>query len=228
LEWRRKSNDEVVRKEHRYFVIEDGKLVCANPSKIHTKDWLKKELNYIVYHVKPGDEPEDTVLKEIDQFCEDVSTILNISLKRKIHCFKMDNSKQVGEMFNLPPTTGRAYVPGYAVVNMTHFPQYEIMHIFRKELKKGSTPTMFYRGLGIYYGGAPYFSPHMCIHWAQQVLNKWEVPLDEIKGKAYVPHHNNQYCCLSGAFVKYLIEEYGTDRFKKGYTECADWAEFKE
>lgn len=228
VEWRHKSNDEMVRKDHRYFIIEDGKLVCANPSEIHTKDWLKKELNYIVYHVKPEEEPEDIILKEIDEFCEKVSVFLKVSLKRKIHCFKMSSSKEVGEMFNLPPTMGRAYVPGYAVVNMTHFPQYEIMHIFRRELKKGSTATMFFRGLGIYFGGTPFFSPHLCIHWAKQALNKWEVSLDEINEKAYIAESNNRYCCLSGAFVKYLIEEYDIDSFKKVYTECDDWAEFKE
>jgi hypothetical protein len=228
VEWSNSKN-EVVQTDSRYFITEDNRLVCANPILIRSRDWVEKELNYIVYHVRPEEEPDPATVEEIDRFCSEVSESLGITLKRKIHCYKMRDWKEVGEVLNMPPATGRAYVIVNSVLCSTHFPQYEIMHMFRDKFKDGPTATILYRGLGIYLGGTPYFSPHLCTHWAKQVAQKWEMSLAEINETCYSlkPEPFNRTLSLSGALVKYLIEEEGMEKFKKIYLEADDWAGFK-
>lgn len=229
VEWNNNKN-EVIQTDRRYFITEDNRLVCANPIMIRTRDWIEKELNHIVYHVRPEEEPDPATIEEIDRFCSEVSESLGITIKRKIHCYKMRDWKEVGEVLNMPPATGRAYVIVNAVLCSTHFPQYEIMHMFRDKFKEGPTATLLYRGLGIYFGGTPYFSPHLCTHWAKQVAQKWELSLEEINETCYSlkPEPFNRTLSLAGAFVKHLIEEEGMEKFKKIYHESDDWSDFRE
>lgn len=220
IEWR--SNSKPIRKETRYFIQEDGKIVGANPIRIFTKDWLTKETEYFVLYYKPGENPREIDLKKLDEFYESLTRLLGISSEKKIEYYKCQSCDEVGKIFGLRPTAGRAF-PEYNFVACVSYSSYhEITHVLAYEINSAgaSPPPILEEGLAVWFGGTTFLTKEYCSQWAKTFMREepqaaWLDSL--VENFDFFGTNTNRDYVLAGSFVGFLIDTYGIEDFKNLY-----------
>ncbi|MCJ7578271.1 MAG: hypothetical protein MUO91_07445 [candidate division Zixibacteria bacterium] len=217
------DSSKVIQKDVRYFIREDKKMVGANPIFILTRDWLKKESKHFVYHFKTRkDEPDQKLLDKMDNFYEKIVNFLDVDYQDRIDYFRCDSAKEVGGLFNLERSLARCDMINGVVAGIQNFVPHEIVHVISFKImspeEERLPETYLNEGLAYYLGGATFFSSDTLLSWAKtKILKDPKVSLDSLVLRTE-KYQGNEGAALMSSLVKFLIENYGLDKFKKLYS----------
>jgi hypothetical protein len=217
------DSSEVIQKDVRYFIREDKKMVGANPIFILTRDWLKKESKHFVYHFKTEkDEPDLKLLDKMDNFYEKIVNFLEVDYQDKIDYFRCDSAGEVGRLFNMERSLARCDMINGVVAGIQDFVPHEVVHVISFKimfLEEEKLPeTYLNEGLAYYLGGATFFSSDTLLSWAKtKILKDPKVSLDSLVLRTE-KYEGNEGAALMSSLVKFLIENYGLDKFKELYS----------
>lgn len=213
----------VIQTDVRYFIREDKKMVGANPIFILTRDWLKKESKHFVYHFKTRkDEPDQKLLDKMDNFYEKIVNFLEVNYQDKIDYFRCDSAKEVGGLFNMGKSLARCDMINGVVAGIQDFVPHEIVHVISFKImspqEERLPETYLNEGLAYYLGGATFFSSDTLLSWAKtKILKDPKVSLDSLVLRTE-KYEGNEGAALMCSWVKFLIENYGLDKFKQLYS----------
>jgi hypothetical protein len=217
------DSSKVMQKDVRYFIREDKKMVGANPIFILTRDWLKKESKHFVYHFKTDkDKPDQKLLEKMDNFYEKLVNFLDVDYQDRIDYFRCDSAVEVGRLFNLERSLARCDMINGVVAGIQDFVPHEVVHVISYKImpfeEERLPETYLNEGLAYYLGGATFFSSDTLLSWAKtKILKDPEVFLDSLVLRTD-KYQGNEGAALMCSLVKFLIESYGLDKFKKLYS----------
>ncbi|MCK4348371.1 MAG: hypothetical protein KAW47_07125, partial [Thermoplasmatales archaeon] len=204
----------VVQKDTRYFIREDGKMVGANHIFIFTTNWLKKESRHFVYHFKTKkDEPEQRLLDKMDRFYEKTANFLEVDYQDKIDYFKCESAEEVGTLFNMERSLARCDMINGVVAGVQDFVPHEMVHIISYKLlpqdEKKLPPIYLNEGLAYFLGGATFFAPDLMLSWAKRRIAGDEgVSLNTLIQDPF-NYGSNDGPSLISSLAKFMIETYG-------------------
>lgn len=223
VDWYYPGDSLSVQKDIRYFIWEDGKMVGANPIFILTRDWLKKESKHFVYHFKTRkDEPDQKLLDKMDDFYKKIVSFLDVDYQDKIDYFRCDSAVEVGRLFNMERSLARCDMINGVVAGIQDFVPHEVVHVISFKImsfeEERLPETYLNEGLAYYLGGATFFSSDTLLSWAKtKILKDPKVSLDSLVLRTE-KYEGNEGAALMSSLVKFLIENYGLDKFKKLYS----------
>jgi hypothetical protein len=216
------GSSKVIQKDVRYFIREDKKMVGANPIFIFTKDWLKKESKHFVYHFKTKkDEPDQKLLEKMDNFYEKIVNFLEVDYPDRIDYFRCDSAKEVGGLFNMEGSLARCDMINGVVAGIRDFVPHEVVHVISYRIlppgEERLPETYLNEGLAYYLGGSTFFPSDTLLSWAKtKILKNPKVSLDSLVLRTEI-YQGNEGAALMSSLVKFLIENYGLDKFKQLY-----------
>jgi hypothetical protein len=216
------DSSNVVQKDIRYFIREDGKMVGANHIFIFTRDWLKRESRHFVYHFKTKkDEPDQKLLNKMDRFHEKSVTFLEVDYQDKIDYFRCESAEEVGMLFNMERSFARCDMINGVVAGVQDFVPHEVVHIISYRLlpqnEKKLPPLYLNEGLAYFLGGATFFAPDLLLSWAKRRIAGDEgVSLNTLIHDPF-NYGSNDGPSLMSSLAKFMIETYGLSRFKQIY-----------
>jgi hypothetical protein len=217
------ESSNVLQKDTRYFIQEDGRIVGANPIFIFTRKWLKKDSKHFIYHFKTKvDEPDQKLLDKMDNFYEKIVNFLKVDYQDKIDYFRCDSTEEVGNLFNLEKSLARCDMINGVVAGTKDFVAHEVVHIISYKIippAEKRLPEMYLmEGLAYYLGGATFFSSDTLFSWAKTKISKDpKISLDSLVLRTE-KYQGNEGAALMSSLVKFLIENYGMDKFKQLYS----------
>ena len=212
----------VVQRDIRYFIREDGKMVGANHIFILTGNWMKKESEHFVYYFKiKKDEPEQKILDKMDDFYEKITNYLEVDYQDKIDYFRCDSAEEVGMLFDLERSLARCDMINGVVAGVQDFVPHEIVHIISYRIlpqdEKELPPIYLNEGLAYFLGGATFFAPDLMLSWAKRrIAEDEEVSLNTLIHDPF-NYGSNDGPSLMSSLVKFMIETYGLSKFKQIY-----------
>jgi hypothetical protein len=223
VDWYYPEDSLSVQKDTRYFIWEDKKMVGANPIFVFTKDWLKKESKHFVYHFKTGsDKPDQKLLENMDSFYEKIVNFLGVDYQDKIDYFRCDSAAEVGMLFNKEKSLARCDMINGVVAGIQDFVPHEVVHVISFRIlpsgEKRLPEIYLNEGLAYYLGGSTFFSSDTLLSWAKTKIQ--EDPKISLNSLVLKPeeYQGNEGAALMCSLVKFLIENYGLDKFKKLYS----------
>jgi len=217
-----RDGSNIVQSDIRYFILEHGKMVGANPIFIFTRNWLRRESKHFIYHhKKEADEPDQRLLDKMDDFYEKVLNFLEVEYQDKIDYFRCDSKEEVGMLFNLERSSARSDMINGVVAAVQDFVPHEIVHIISYRIlpkNEGKLPPDYLNeGLAYFLGGATFFAPDLMLSWAKRRITKDEtVSLNTLIHDPF-NYGSNDGPSLMSSLVKFLIERYGLSKFKQIY-----------
>ncbi len=227
------DSSKVIQKDVRYFIREDKKMVGANPIFILTRDWLKKESKHFVYHFKTEkDEPDQKLLDKMDNFYEKIVNFLEVDYQDRIDYFRCDSTGEVGRLFNMERSLARCDMINGVVAGIQDFVPHEVVHVISFKImsfeEERLPETYLNEGLAYYLGGATFFSSDTLLSWAKtKILKDPKVSLDSLVLRTE-KYEGNEGAALMSSLVKFLIENYGLDKFKQLYSRGKTYDRRKE
>jgi hypothetical protein len=213
----------VIQTDVRYFIREDKKMVGANPIFILTRDWLKKESKHFVYHFKTDKhKPDQKLLEKMDSFYEKIVNFLEVDYQDRVDYFRCDSAVEVGRLFNLERSLARCDMINGVVAGIQDFVPHEVVHVISFKImsfEEERLPEIYLNeGLAYYLGGSTFFSSDTLFSWAKtKILKDPKVSLDSLVLRTE-KYEGNEGAALMSSLVKFLIENYGLDKFKKLYS----------
>jgi hypothetical protein len=216
------DSSNVVQKDVRYFIWEDGKMVGANHIFIFTRDWLKKESRHFVYHFKTKkDKPEQKLLDKMDGFYEKIGSFLEVDYQDKIDYFRCESAEEVGMLFNMERSFAQCDMINGVVAGVQDFVSHEVVHIISYRLlpqnEKKVPPLYLNEGLAYFLGGATFFAPDLMLSWAKRRIAGDEgVSLNTLINDPF-NYGSNDGPSLISSLAKFMIETYGLSKFKQIY-----------
>jgi hypothetical protein len=223
VDWYYPGDSLSVQKDIRYFIWEDGKMVGANPIFILTRDWLKKESKHFVYHFKTDKhKPDQKLLEKMDSFYEKIVNFLEVDYQDRVDYFRCDSAVEVGRLFNLERSLARCDMINGVVAGIQDFVPHEVVHVISFKImsfEEERLPEIYLNeGLAYYLGGSTFFSSDTLFSWAKtKILKDPKVSLDSLVLRTE-KYEGNEGAALMSSLVKFLIENYGLDKFKKLYS----------
>jgi hypothetical protein len=223
VDWYYPKDSLPVQKDIRYFMWEDKKMVGANPIFVFTKDWLKKESKHFVYHFKISqDEPTLKLLDRMDNFYEETVNFLKVDYQDRIDYYRCDSAEEVGMLFNMEGSLAQCDIINGVAAGIRDFVPHEVVHIISLRMLPSEEQKLPERyldeGLAYYLGGSTFFSSNLLLSWAKtKILKDPKVSLDSLVQKTE-KYQGNEGAALMSSLVKFLIENYGLDKFKKLYS----------
>jgi hypothetical protein len=223
VDWYYPEDSLSVQKDIRYFIWEDGKMVGANPIFVFTKDWSKKESQHFIYHFKTDkDKPDQKLLEKMDSFYEKIVSFLGVDYRDRIDYFRCDSAEEVGLFFNMEGSLAQCDIINGVAAGIRDFVLHEVVHIISLRILPAEEQKLPERyldeGLAYYLGGATFFSSDFLLSWAKTKIQKDpKISLDSLVLKPE-KYQGNEGAALMSSLVKFLIENYGLDKFKKLYS----------
>jgi hypothetical protein len=223
VDWYYPGDSLSVQKDIRYFIWEDGKMVGANPIFVFTKDWLKKESKHFVYHFKTDkDKPDQKLLDKMDSFYEKTVSFLDVDYQDKIDYFRCDSAAEVGMLFNMEKSLARCDMINGVVVGIQDFVPHEVVHVISFKIlppeEKRLPEVYLNEGLAYYLGGSTFFSFDTLLSWTKvKISEDPKISLDTLILRPE-KYEGNESAALMSSLVKFLIENYGLDKFRELYS----------
>jgi len=217
------ERSKVIQKDTRYFILENGKMVGANPIFVLTKDWVKKESKHFVYHFKTNKhKPDQKLLDKMDNFYEKIVSFLKVDYQDRIDYFRCDSATEVGMLFNMEGSLAQCDIINGVAAGIRDFVPHEVVHIISLKIlppeEKRLPERYLDEGLAYYLGGSTFFSSDLLLSWAKtKILKDPNVSLNSLVQKTE-KYQGNEGAALMSSLVKFLIENYGLDKFKRLYS----------
>jgi len=193
---------------------EDYKLIA--PCMLFIRGGKKLEVNDFIYYCVPGEAlPDNETICLLSKSLKEICNDFNVELPGKIRYIKCNSRQQVGKLLNLSEAGGYAVPENLMVVasrwNMVH----EITHIVARAKYPGTTVTALTEGIAVYYGGTASFSKNSYLAYIQSLSAAHRLPsIDSLLNEKYF--YSTDACdsyTTMGAFIKYLVDTYGKEKF---------------
>jgi hypothetical protein len=203
-----------------HLIRERGRTLLANPIEVFTTGWEKRETKYFVLHYANGNGPTPVQLEDLDEFYEEMSSRLTLTLEPRIDYYKCDSGKDVGKLFGMRPATGRSHYKNHVVAATRWTSFHEVAHVFFGQLCRKQPVSLILEGAACCYGGTSLMSKEAQRCWAKSlVVNNEHLPLSHIiqeDGFWSAEDMNDSYA-EAASFVEFLVSTYGIARFKELY-----------
>ncbi len=203
-----------------YLIQEQRRTLLASPIEVLTKGWRKKETKYFVCHYTEGNAPTPLQTRGLDEFYEELSSYLDLSLERKIDYYNCDSTKEVGQFFGMAPAVGRGHILNYAVAATSWRSFHEVVHVLLGQICRKQPTSLIIEGSACYFGGTSLVTREAQLLWTKTLVeNKESLPISTIsreEGFWSAEDMNDPYA-EAGSFVGFLIETYGISKFKELY-----------
>jgi hypothetical protein len=233
LNWLSKASDQedadAVRSMVYYVVWEDEGWKLSNPIDVLTAEWSSRETECFLYHYPPGMDLEVHLpeLEEMDRECGRALASLGLELGEKVEFYRTRTPTEVGRLLTQPPAHGLAAVSyrqarggprGFPlVVSATFLHPHEVMHVFQALAGIDEVNAAITEGFAVALGGGAVSTAALAVMETRHLLGTiryvplrdlLSMPTDEFLRTNYVTYFE------AGAFVKYLIERHGLERFR--------------
>ncbi|MCP4726345.1 MAG: hypothetical protein GY863_14975, partial [bacterium] len=222
MRWVRKSSAEdenIPERRMRFYITQESeKWVFVNPVDAITSKWKIHSTDRIVFIYPPGVNIGD-YRKEIEYLVEETENFIELfDLDKSIEItyFYAQSQREASEFFLQRPSNGYAVPWMNAAVSVTFDNYHEVIHTLHYGLEWNSGVNAFDEGLPVAFAGNTKTTAGMALIESRNFIrdNKF-IPLSELLtnsreffAKNYITYHE------SGAFVKFLIENYGAERLK--------------
>ena len=234
FEWilRDSANIKVEPETHfmRYYVIwEHSQWVLINPIDLLTRDWLSYESDHFIFHYPPNINIEDHILelKCVDQGYREIQHALGITFDDKIGYYKVSTPQECGALVCFPPANGycvralpfRPDAPRWfhVVISTSFINLHEVTHLLAPLAGLYSINDAFDEGIAVALGGTTFHTPEVSIIRTRNILNQTEyVPLEVLlTDKAAFWETPLITYQEAGAFVRFLIDQFGIEKLRK-------------
>jgi hypothetical protein len=221
--------------EMRYYVLrEDGRWVLGNPVDVLTQGWTRHEADHLVVFCPPEIDIAEHLVEigALDVRCGELLDMMDLELDRKIEYYKVGSPHQCGEIVCFPPANGYAVIQ---LTNDTGAPRWfeialstsfnnahEVMHVLASKARMPYVNAAFCEGLAVACGGTTFQTPDMALVKTKSVMGTsayvpitslMTMPDAEFLRASYITYQE------AGAFVRFLIDEFGIDRVRRFYDE---------
>jgi len=219
-----------------YLVKSEGDWKLVSSLFVHTRDWKRHDTRYVTIHFKDASLINEYALKELDGFVVSMGEHLGIS-EADMECLEKEKI-----VYYLCDREEMKRLTGFFACGMTnlqfdaiisrHLPHYhEIAHLLvNYALKETPLYTLpcFQEGVAVCFGGRWGKSPQVLFQLGHFTLSQRLFQLNDVL--TYLGFHktvgNPDFSYpLSGIFVKFLIEEFGIERFKLLYRKFSGTAD---
>jgi tetratricopeptide (TPR) repeat protein len=208
-------------KELTYHLIrEQRRMRLANSIEVFTKGWRKTGTKSFVCHYTKGNGPTPLQVRRLDEFYEELSSYLDISLARKIDYYKCGSSKEVGTIFGMPPAVGRGSDLHCAIAATSWRSFHEVVHVLLGQISRKKPTSLVIEGSACCFGGTSIITREAQLSWSKTLVEgKENLAITDISredGFWSAEDMNDPYA-EAGAFVRFLVETYGIDKFTELY-----------
>jgi hypothetical protein len=178
------------------------------------------ETDNFVFHYSPGDHVE---VERAEAFHRWAMAFFGLQMPRKVDYYKMRDREQMWRVLGTP-YTGYAIVDWFEVWTYVPFLNHELIHIYSGEFG-GWPTTAFSEGLAQAYMVDPYRNdyvpretsgePLMDVARRFQTEGRLFPMIDIVDAAGWNSHNPVVTYVQAGAFVRYLIDQYGMARFRQ-------------
>jgi hypothetical protein len=207
--------------EYTYYVVRKGaRELLANPVEVLTAGWKEQETAHLVCRYRTGDAPTAEQIGELEQFCSELSSSLEIPLKRKIRYYKCGSTEQVGALFGRGPSSGLENEANCVAAAVAWTSFHEITHIILGQTCRKAPTSLLLEGAACYFGGTTMITRDALLCWAKTLLENGESsPIAAIANEStfWGAQSIVGSYAVGGAFAGFLIETYGVNKFKALY-----------
>jgi len=216
-----------------YYLVkseEDWRL--ASPLFVHARNWRRHATRYATVRFKDARSINEYALKELDRFVESMGEHLALSetemerLEKEKIDYYLCSEEEIEKLTGFS-TYGMTSLPFDAIISRRLPHYHEITHLLvnyaLKELPLYTLPCL-QEGVATCFGGRWDKSPQVVFQVGNFTLAQKFFQLEDVL--TYAGFHetvgNSDFSYpLSGIFVKFLIEQFGIERFKLLYRELS-------
>jgi len=218
-----------------YLLKSQGDWKLASPLSVHARDWKQHDTQYATIHFSDASLINEYALKELDGFVVSMGEHLKLSEaemelleKEKIDYYLCDE-EGIKKLTGFP-TRGMTNLQSDAIISR-HLPHYhEMVHLLvnyaLKELPLYTLPCL-QEGVAVCFGGRWGKASQVVFQIGHFTLVQKLFQLEDVltHGGFHKTVGNPDFSYpLSGIFVKFLIEQFGIERFKLLYRELSGTA----
>jgi hypothetical protein len=219
------------RRPIRYYVVRDrGRWVLADPIDVLTEGWASHESECFLFHY-PHELARDAYLDDMalmDRECARAAETLGIDVGSKIDFYVARTPGECGALLNQPPAHGYAATTGPyrmegpgglpLVVSTSFYHPHEVMHVLQVLAGIPGINAAVSEGFAVALGGGPAFSPLLALSATRHLMRGPEyIPLRHLLTMSDADFFRQNYVTYleAGAFVRYLIDRYGVEAFRR-------------
>ncbi len=222
--------------EYRYFIKENNKWALANPIKIITQDWKYHETNYLKIYFPNDIEPYSLFYQNLDSIYINFTSSFKFETQTKplVYLCHPDQLEilstvkgQAASGITFPENNllitifeQRESTKELPEINI-NLCAHELLHVLAyKVFNQDRRSVPFLReGLSVAYAGTGGIPAEVTFDWAKQAISQDKNPgLSALNNPQIFYSKINRHYGLAGAFIKFLIERYGIEKFATFYT----------
>ncbi|MGE5402290.1 MAG: glucodextranase DOMON-like domain-containing protein, partial [Ignavibacteriales bacterium] len=201
------------------IVDKNSDLFLSHPITILTNKWFTKESRHFIFHSEnPDDFPDSMLTLKLDSFFEELAMRFSLKDAKKIDYY-LANWNDMGRFYFDESVPGRAQPEMNQVSSILWNNYHEVAHVITMNKVNFNSPLLG-EGIAVYYAGTSYISNLLAFSWTRDLMLSGKEPKisavylykDFFGSKAY---NLNDIYLAAGAFNKYLLENYGFERYSE-------------
>ncbi len=204
----------------RYYVVyENDKPALINPVDVITRDWQTYETDHFIFHFPKEIDPTEHQFEmhEMERQSAEAAGFLDIEMPDRVDFYRAIDGAQCGELVLCPPSNGRAGLAWNLISSTTFVNPHEFIHLITMPNLPYLTAA-FCEGLPVALAGGAWFTADFSMHQAGNLLDDDRyIPIAEVLTSqdadflsvGDITYHE------AGAFVKFLLDEYGWGKLKE-------------
>jgi hypothetical protein len=216
-----------------YIIWEDEHWALINPIDVLTRGWQTYETDYLIFHY-----PEEidiqahlAELEFMDDECERALEIFDLDLTRKIDFYKARTPNECGDLLLQRPSNGYASVGflsrkddskdsfGFRIVVSTSFINpHEVVHLLTAFAGIRYVNAALFEGIASAFGGNTQTTSEFTLIESKNLIgHPMHFPLSDLLTLSDADFLRNNFVTYfeAGAFVRFLTERFGMDKFKE-------------
>ena len=208
--------------ENVLYFIKDKEIKLTAPAILFVKGGKRHETPEFDFYCTPDENLPDTETVNLltDNYYK-ICGIFNVKIPEKIKYFMCGDRQQVGEFLNLPEAGGYAQTENNTIIacrwNMIH----ELTHIISIRKYPGVEVNALLEGTAFCFGGSAdcdkdAYLPHVKALCKIKKLPSVDAMLND---SVFFSTGANEAYLTMGAFVNFLIEKYGIEKFVAFYSK---------
>jgi hypothetical protein len=199
-----------------YVIFEEGRPVLANPLDVLTKDWQIHESDCFVFHYPEPVVAEDCLweMQIMDAEARKLVRFLGAKLSDKMDFYRPVSAIVCGDLLYYPPSYAYASTDHNSIISIDFVNPHELIHMLTMS-DVDFASAAFSEGVAVALGGGAWYTADFSMSQAKNLLgHPLYVPLRDMllaDNRAFLSRANVTYH-ESGAFVKFLLDQYGMDK----------------
>ncbi len=208
-----------------YIVAEGDRWVLINPIDLLPRKWETHETELFAFHCAPTIRIEDyaPAIREMEKELRSFAAVIGFTPTQRMDYYVARSQRECGRLMQQRPSNGYAALSAHLIVSLTADNTHEAIHLMSHLAGLNPSNAQACEALAVAFGGntrttAAYARQHACRCLDRGVLTPLNVLFTD---REQFFRRNYTTYFEAGAFVRFLADEFGVDRFRRFLSEAA-------